>query len=291
MSFDHLKPAAADAVLLTPEERIDFINQDRWIGYSAAKAVLDEVADLIRHPRNLRMPCRTIIGDPDNGKSMLLKECVERYPRVDGTSDDSHLPVLVFETPSQPDEGRLYSQMLKALRVAHREDAAPERLLPKVIEQCFDLNIRVLMADEFHNMLCGTPAHQRQFLASLKSLVNTLRVSFVAAGIVDVGRALAADGQFVTRFEQLSLPRWGFNEESLRLLASLEMMVPLAEPSGFAKRELAPTILSAGGGTIGGICRVVKKSAIAAIREKEEKVTLDLVKAVVEQMRSRKLAA
>lgn len=291
MSLEHLKPAAADAVLWTPQERIDFIWQDRWIGYSAASAVLNEVADLIRHPKNLRMPCRAIVGDTDNGKSMLLVECMKRHPKIDSVTDESHLPILIFEMPSQPDEGRLYSQILKALRVAHREDAAPEKLLAKVIEQCVDLNIRVLMGDEFHNMLCGTPAHQRQLLASLKSLVNILRVSFIAAGVPEIGRALAADGQFMTRFEKITLPRWGNNVESRRLLASLETIIPLAEPSHLAEKQLSMTILTSASGTIGSICQLVKKSAIAAIEDKSEKITTELVLKVAKDIKERRLAA
>src|SRR5689334_8394262 len=99
MKLDHLQGAAIEAVTLPPSERIAFIQTDRWIGYSAAKAALSEVQDLIDHPRNLRMPCRAIVGDPNNGKTMLLQECKKRYPVKISETDDSHVPVLVFETP------------------------------------------------------------------------------------------------------------------------------------------------------------------------------------------------
>lgn len=292
MSFDHLLPEAANAVLMSREDRIDFVLKDRWIGYDAATKFTKEVADLVRHPRNLRMPCRALVGDPQNGKSSLLSQCSNLYPRVDSRTEQSHLAILIFEMPSAPDEGRLYSQILKALFIAHREDAAPEKLLAKVIEQCVDLNIRVLMADEFHNMLCGTPAHQRQLLASLKSLVNILRVSFVAAGVQEIGRALAADGQFMTRFEKFTLPRWGINEESRSLLASLEQIMPLAKPSLLANDpDLAIAILASATGTIGSICEIVRKSAKVAIEDKTEQITKKIVDKVVNDIREHALAA
>ncbi|BAO28288.1 TniB family NTP-binding protein [Sulfuritalea hydrogenivorans] len=292
MSFDHLLGVAKDAVLWTPEDRIDFINEDRWIGYSAAATILTEFDDLVEHPRNLRMPCRYVVGDPDNGKTMLLHQCIKRHPFREKEGDESHVAVLVFETPPVPDEGRLYSQILKALRVAHREDAPPEKLLAKVIERFSELGIRLLMADEFHNMLNGSASHQRQFLASLKSLINTLRVSFVAAGTEDITRALATDSQFITRFEKLALPTWGINKETRSLLSSIEKTLPLAEPSGLADdRDLALGIILGGKGKIGGIVKVAKKAAIAAIRGGKEKIAKDIVDKVVAELREREFAA
>ncbi len=292
MKFDHLLGEALTAVLWTPEDRIEFIEQDRWIGYTAATAILEEFTRLIEYPRNLRMPCLAIVGDPNNGKTMLLQQCIKQHPLRGSESDESHVAVLKFETPSAPDEGRLYSQILKALLVAHREDAAPERLLAKIIDRVSELGIRLLLADEFHNMLNGSAANQRQFLASLKSLINVLRVSFVAAGTNNIVVALATDSQFVTRFEKLSLPKWGKNTETLSLLASIELTIPLAERSNIANdKEIAIPIILGGQGTIGSITRIIKESAVAAIKDGKEKITRDIVDCVVAKLRSREVAA
>ena len=291
MSLEHLKGSVREAALLTPQERIEFIRKDRWIGYAAAKDILSKVQDLVNHPRNLRMPCRLIVGDPDNGKTMLLQECMRRHPKAVSESDETRLPVLVFETPPDADEGRLYSAILTAMRIAHREDAPPEKLLSKVIDGVESLGVCVLMADEFHNMLHGSPASQRQLLASLKSLLNLLRRPLVAAGTRDAVRALATDTQFVTRFEQLALPRWGVNMEARRLLASIEQMMPLAEPSNLAGKELGETIILGGGGTIGGIVKLAKKSAIAAIKSGAERVTRKIVDEALAEIRSRTVDA
>lgn len=292
MSLDHLKGAARHAVLLTPEDRIEFILAERWIGYSAATRVLTELDDLVDHPRNLRMPCLAVIGDPNNGKTMLLERCIKRHPLRERGNEVSHVAVLLFETPSEPDEGRLYSQILVALRVAHRPDAPPEKLLAKILERFSELGIRLLMADEFHNMLNGSAAHQRQFLASLKSLINTLRVSFVVAGTDDIIRALATDNQFITRFEKVKLPRWGMNQETRNFLVSIESTLPLAEPSTMSDLpSLMRAIVEGGANTVGGITKVVKKSAIAAIKNGKEKITQDIVDKVVKELREREVTA
>lgn len=292
MSLDHLKGAAKDAVLLTPAERIEFIKAERWIGYTTATNILAELTDLVDHPRNLRMPCRAIVGDPGNGKTMLLQRCVVRHPSRERDGEESHVAVLLFEMPPEPDEGRLYSQILTALLVAHRPDAPAEKLLGKVVERFSELGIRLLLADEFHNMLNGSAAHQRQLLASIKSLINVLRVSFVAAGTHDIVRALATDAQFITRFERLALPRWGINEESRNFLASIESTLPLAEPSNLGNiPELVRAIVEGGGNTVGGIANVAKKSAITAIKAGKEKITKEIVEQAVSQLRAREVAA
>lgn len=292
MTIDHLSENARALLAYSPEERIEFIQEDIWIGYPAATAILREMDDLINHPRIGRMPCRTIISQPDNGKSSLIVRCIKRNPNRFTEDEQSHLAVLQFETPSIADEGRLYSQILKSLKVAHREDAPPERLLAKIVDMFAMLRIRLLIADEFHNMNHGTPAHQRQFLASLKSLINMLKVAFVAVGISDVAAGLASDSQFITRFEHLELPKWGINQLTRDLIASLEQQMPLAEPSNLANiRSVAMAIMTAGNGTIGGISKIIKRSAIEAIRDGKEKITEDIVVAVIADLQKRMVSA
>lgn len=285
--FPHLNEQVALRVRDLPEERIDFIQSDQWVGYEEAKKILQEFDDLVRHPRNMRMPCRVLVGNSQNGKTTLLRRCCKLHP-VEYTEDEQIvLPVLLFETPPEPDEGRLYSSILTALAVAHRQDAAPERLLAKVVDRLTLLNVRLLMADEFHNILQGTPRNQRQCLASLKSLLNTLKMPFVAAGISDVMTALATDTQFVSRFEKLELPKWGSNKPTRRMIMSLETVLPLAKPSGLAEEKMAIRIIGASGDTLGGIVDIVKKAAVAAIQNNKECIDMATLEAVIAERAKR----
>lgn len=287
--FAHLEPKVWNLVAAPPDERIKFIKTDAWVGYSAATSILATLDELASHPRNTRMPCYMLIGAPQNGKSSLLERCVKLHQPVRDPSDNIIVPVLKFETPPEPDEGRLYSEILKSCLVSHREDAAPERLKAQVIDRLIALGVRVVLADEFHGMLNGSLKNQRQFLASLKSLLNALRLPFVAAGTVDVTRALATDTQFVTRFEVLPLPRWAINMEFRKLLASIERILPLAMPSVLAGQDIARAIGGACGGTIGGIREIASRSAIAAIEAQEEQISLGIVQKVIDERTSRQL--
>ena len=287
--FPHLNEKVALRVHDLPEERITFILSDQWVGYDEAKAILKEFEGLITHPRNMRMPCRVLVGDSQNGKTTLLRRCIKLHQPVHTEDEQIIFPALYFETPSEPDEGRLYSSILTALLVAHRQDAAPEKLLAKVVDRLTMLNVRLLMADEFHNMLQGTPRNQRQFLASLKSLLNMLQMPFVAAGTGEVTTALATDTQFVSRFEKLELPRWGDNKSTRRMIKSLESVLPFPKPSGLSTESMATLIVGASGGALGGIVDIIKKAGVAAINDQAESITLDTLRTVIAERARRKI--
>jgi hypothetical protein len=287
--FPHLHEIAASKLNELPEDQIDYIKSDWWIGYDESNAILKEFDELIRYPRNNRMPCKVLVGDSQNGKTTLLRRCIKLHPVVQTDDEQIIFPAMLFETPSEPDEGRLYSSILSSLFVAHRQDAAPEKLLAKVVDRLTLLNVRLLMADEFHNMLQGTPRNQRQFLASLKSLLNILNMPLVVAGTNDVTNALSTDTQFVTRFEKLEMPRWGVNKTTIRMIKSMESLMPLAQPSQLYEREKAVLIIGASGNTLGGITDIVKKAGIAAIRKGDELIDLSTLKAVIAERNKRKI--
>lgn len=286
--FEHLHQKAKDHLEDLHEDRIDYILSDWWIGYDEATEILTELDGLIRHPRNLRMPCRVIVGDSQNGKTTLLRRCIKLHGTELTEDNEPIVPALLFETPSAPDEGRLYSSILSSMFVAHRQDAAPELLLAKVIDRLTMLNVRLLMADEFHNMLQGTPRNQRQFLASLKSLLNVLKMPFIAAGTVDVVNALATDPQFVSRFEQLVLPQWGTNLTTRKMLKSLESLLPFPKPSDISDQEKAVLIIGASGGTLGGIVDIVKKAAVMATKNGTDSISIEVLRSVIATRAKRK---
>src|SRR3990167_432809 len=98
MSADHLNQAAKDALELSTEDRITRILTDRWIGYSQAKEVLASMEDLLSHPRNNRMPSMLIVGDSNNGKTMLAKRFCQLPPAQDNPAGEGVLvPVMYIQ--------------------------------------------------------------------------------------------------------------------------------------------------------------------------------------------------
>jgi hypothetical protein len=192
--------------------------------------------------------------------------------------------------PSKPSEARLWSEILRELSIPHRTDWRAERLEPLALEALLARRVKAIALDEFHNMLHGTAREQREFLAVVKRLCNSVGVPIIASGVVDVLRALATDPQFVTRFQKLQIPRWQATEEFLRLLTSFEELIPLPEPSGLASPEFSFPIFKACRGTIGGVKNIVVDAAVKAIRDGQSRITYKLLTSAIEDYRSHSIS-
>lgn len=71
----------------------------------------------------------------------------------------------------------------------------------------------VLIIDEVHNLLAGTPREQRVILQLMHYLSNELNASLVCLGVMDARDAIAGDTQLSRRLDQIILPRWKADEE------------------------------------------------------------------------------
>jgi len=102
------------------ELRIQALKRPVWIGYTRAVAIRQQMEELLNHPRMHRMPNLALIGETNNGKSMLLNNFARRHdptldPNYDVNQDGIERPVFKFQAPPEPDEGRLYTRMLNDL--------------------------------------------------------------------------------------------------------------------------------------------------------------------------------
>src|ERR1041384_3770860 len=68
--YNHLNESAREALKLSIEERIARIRAARWIGYTRAREILDQLEDLLTHPKKHRMPNLLISGATHNTKPM-----------------------------------------------------------------------------------------------------------------------------------------------------------------------------------------------------------------------------
>lgn len=80
--------------------------------------------------------------------------------------------------------------------------------------------------------MSGSRDQQRRFLNLLRWLGNELQIPLVAVGTSEALRAIQSDDQLANRFTPFSLPPWRMDAEYLRLLNTLEAMLPLRELVG-----------------------------------------------------------
>ncbi len=82
------------------------------------------------------------------------------------------------------------------------------------------LKVRVIVIDEVHNLLAGSPREQRAILQLFRHLSNELKASLVFLGIADAREAIAGDTQLSRRLDQMALPRWKADDEFQSLVVA-----------------------------------------------------------------------
>ena len=116
---------------------------------------------------------------------------------------------------------------------------------------------------------------QRRFLNLLRWLGNELQIPLVAVGTAEALRAIQSDDQLANRFTPFGLPPWKYDDEYLRLLNTLEAMLPLRERSGMEEPAFAQKLLGAAEGILGEVVSLVTTAAVAAVAAGEERIRIE----------------
>lgn len=163
--FAHLDEGMRAVAALPAGERIQRLRQPHWIGYTRSKRILDQLEDLLQYPRVHRMPNLLIVGETNNGKTVV----VSRFQRLHAASenpagDHAIVPVLLIQAPPAPDENRFYSAILEALAAPYKPRGSAAEKQMQVLHLLRTVQLRLLIIDEVHHILAGHIAKQRQFL-------------------------------------------------------------------------------------------------------------------------------
>lgn len=279
ITIDHLDSDVVFVLERPQDERIDYCKTDRWVGYTRAAEIMQQLDQLLVYPKSLRMPNILVVGRSGNGKSSIVERFSSRHPIQMSATGSPIAPVLRIAMPETPDESEFWSEILWAMGISHgdRDSAALKKREAKSILSY--AGIRVLVIDEFNN-LATAGKRAGDLLAAIKGLSNDLKVSIVAAGTQAAINALNLEPQMKSRFEPAALDRWKLNTEYLRFLASYERLLPLAEPSNLTSRQLAPVLYGMAGETIGATVKLLKEASSFALSSGKERIDEQVLKAM-----------
>jgi hypothetical protein len=275
--LEHLSGAVKEAAMLSDDVRKDLIQRDRWIGYPRSIEISEKLKGLMNHPIRQRMPNLLIVGPTNNGKSKVIQRFIAQCTPTVAPTDRIYLPVLLIEMPPEPSSSRLYATIMHTLNAPLRQHARTLELEHTVVKLLRELEVRMVIVDEIHNLLAGSARQQRVVLNQLKFLGNQLRIPLVGVGTGDAWHAIKNDAQLANRFEPVTLPLWELNEDLLALLASFGKLFPLRERSFLADERIAELVLSRTDRTIGEITALMETAAIRAIDTGVECLTYDVV--------------
>ncbi len=278
--YEHLHPSArawADEDVAT---RVRRIRTDRWIGYARAESTLATMEDVLSFPKRTRMPNLLLVGQTNNGKTMIVEKFRRGHAPVEALDADgrvANIPVLKIQMPAGPDERRFFAAILDELGMGQwpRDHLAAQQSTAVTLMRA--TGVRMLIIDELHNVLAGARNQQRRLLNLLRWMGNELQIPLVGVGTAEALRAIRSDDQLANRFEPLPLPLWTEDEAYRRLLGTLEALLPLRKPSGLVEPTIARAILARSEGVLGEIVTIVTRAAAEAVSSGTEKITLQQI--------------
>lgn len=259
------------------EDRLNFLNEERWIGYDTAEEIITELKGLLNFPKRLKMPNLLIIGESNNGKTNIIN----RFYRLHGFPHDENerliMPVILAHAPASSNEKDLYIAILEAMNMPYQSKNTIAALSYQVIHLFKEYEVRMLIIDEFHSMFDGTPRQQRRIMNSLKTLCNLVQIPIIGVGTESAERALLTDPQHKSRFGVVRLPLWRLDRNFQKLLFRIEGVLPLKKPSNLKQPHLASLVHSISHGNLGNVHRLLAVCAKEAIISGTEQITEELL--------------
>jgi hypothetical protein len=267
--------------LLDDETRTAYVKKERWFPYTRANALLKKIDELMKHPQGFRMPCLAVVGRPNCGKTMLLRQVTSRHPKVPRPLREvSLVPALYVQAPPQADRGELYNAILDALEVPYNPNMKPPLKLKIILHVLRQVQIKIILIDEVNQSVYANKKQIETFLSSIKHLSNELMIPIVLGGTPVVGAIIKNDDQFASRFKVEVLKVWPLDNAFLRLLQTLSERTILRKPVDLATPELAPLIHGMAEGYLGEVVWLIRDASVKAIETGLETITPELLRSL-----------
>ncbi len=85
-AYDHVHPDFQHILLLSNQERLEFLDEPRWIGYHTALQIVDTLQGLLSKPVRPRMPNLLLVGDVGASQHQGCQATARGLEALDGLS-------------------------------------------------------------------------------------------------------------------------------------------------------------------------------------------------------------
>lgn len=254
------------------------MNAPRWVAYPQADLILASLRRLMNQPPRPRMPNLLIVGEPNNGKTTIVRRFFDAHG-VGYVSEDADpvKPLIFAKAPPVADEKSLYISILQCFFTPHRASDPTAKLRYQLVYLLRYCRTRILIIDDFHSLLTGSPLKQREVMGAITLLCNELMIPVVGVGTRDAVRVQHADPQHASDFNVVSLPLWQADQDFQRLLVGFERILPLRRPSRLQQPEIAALLHRISGGNLGDLHRLLIACAREAITSGQEAIDQTIV--------------
>lgn len=280
--YSHVLPEIQPLCDAPAVARITAIYEEKFITHQAVLEVIRYVLYQVSLPRQTRAWGLVVYGTPGSGKTQLSLAVANRLASCKALPGAKpRIPVVSITMTGAKDARTIFNRVLSSLqapisptiRNCDREKLAMELMIRG--------GVRALLIDEIQDVLFSTQYQQRLALDAVKLIMNEVGLPVVAFGTAKAADAMRSDPHLAARFDHKGLPTWKVNNDSRALLAALEKMLPLRNPSNLATSKQFKTIISTTNGMLARIVRLVNMAAVFAIQTGTECINEEMLQLAI----------
>ncbi len=267
-----------------------YVVYPRWADIGAEIAHCHALRRLVGQPAE--PACLMLVGPTGVGKSTLVASYTRAYPPVaviDACGERTLRPVVRATIPTPATVKSLAVALLIALGDPRPTSGTVVTLTDRLTRYLTDCQVELLVLDELQHFVDRNSRRVLEDASNwLKLLLKTTRVSCVLVGLQDEAELLLrANPQLARLFgDPYALDPFAWDDaapetigEFRRVLAEIERLLPLAEPSHLAARDTARRLFVASGGSMGLLMALLRRAAHLALAQGREHLDEELLAA------------
>ncbi|HXQ23961.1 MAG TPA: TniB family NTP-binding protein [Candidatus Acidoferrales bacterium] len=278
----HLSPETRLVAAANNRTRISYIRRDRFIDHAGVQPAKTRILSLLDRPRTVRPQCILLASEAGSGKTALLRHLQRLYPDVDDRESQRVIRRVIYcEVEPAPTPLTLQVGLLTELGVPpvplRRRDLRND-LIRRYLSE---FGVELVLFDEVQHVLALSLRERMLELDWMKWISTAGKASVVLSAAMASGRRLIEhDPQLLTRFSEISIPRFAAGPALGQFLLTLERSLPLRRASGLSERSMQQAILGETDamqgrpGLTDGVVKVVQEAAVAAVRRGTERIAL-----------------
>ena len=233
-----------------------------------------------------------IIGQPNNGKTFLLKlamkvitDTMSKRPRSQSQEpaeisvEAKRLPaveegpVLYVRAPVKANHKNLLRDMGAKLGIHFANPCSIGVMQTMLRRGLIKAKTRVIFVDELQHLIAGGPVGTRIILDDLKVMSDEIGIPFIMAGTRRAAQVISEDEQYLSRFRPIELPVWRYDNDFLGLLQDLELRMKVTKGT-FLGAKASREVFIRSKGLIGGIVEIMNESLRLAEEEGAKRISL-----------------
>lgn len=233
---------------------------DLWLNSPTAEKLHNRILRLVDDPNWSKPEGMLIVGDPDTGKSHILKHAHKILTAKGSRIVKEHLqiPVLMFDAPPRASLKFMLMTMAGKLHVPITSRFSDLELASRMQTYMKLANVKAIFVDELHNLLSGTSKSRKTILELLKTYSNELGIPVITAGTEEAFQMVIENDQHRNRFRPTRIPSWTASE-FVGLVISIEEHFSL--PQGcLANPETTELLFNYSEQRIGPTVRLIKNA-------------------------------